>query len=313
MPLETASFINQLDASNPAHTDTINFADSHLKLIKSTLKATFLNFTAAALNSTQAQIDAAVAATSNGISVLADTGAFFKTNTTDGVTNPAAGEVDIKTAGVVRAQFTSAGVTTPGTFSGTHAGPGAIPIGGSMPWFTDTLPSGYGTYAWLNGQAISRTGANATLFGMLGTTYGPGDGSTTFNLPNTQEVSLYGKSGMGGATSPGCITNYVMTALGTIIGACNKVLTQANLPNVTLATTIGAGQGSHSHGFTASYDVGGTAVNTGGAITNSVNSALNTAAATLPAMSGTTPTGGSGTPVDTVSPGIAVNWIMRIA
>jgi hypothetical protein len=58
MPLETASFISQLDASNPAHSDQVNQADSHLRLLKATVKATFPNFTAAALVSTQAQIDA---------------------------------------------------------------------------------------------------------------------------------------------------------------------------------------------------------------------------------------------------------------
>ena len=38
---------------------------------------------------------------------------------------------------------------------------------------------------WLNcdGTAVSRTGANANLFAVIGTSYGVGDGSTTFNLP----------------------------------------------------------------------------------------------------------------------------------
>lgn len=38
---------------------------------------------------------------------------------------------------------------------------------------------------WLlgDGRAVSRT-AYGHLFSLVGTTYGPGDGSTTFNLPN---------------------------------------------------------------------------------------------------------------------------------
>lgn len=47
-------------------------------------------------------------------------------------------------------------------------------------WFTDTAPTGW---SMLEGQAISRTG-NPRLFSLLSTTYGVGDGSTTFNLPD---------------------------------------------------------------------------------------------------------------------------------
>lgn len=47
-------------------------------------------------------------------------------------------------------------------------------------WFTDTAPTGW---TMLEGQAISRTG-NPRLFAVLSTSYGVGDGSTTFNLPD---------------------------------------------------------------------------------------------------------------------------------
>jgi hypothetical protein len=47
MPLETASFINGLVASNPVSTDPVAQADDHIRLIKSTLKATFPNLTGA--------------------------------------------------------------------------------------------------------------------------------------------------------------------------------------------------------------------------------------------------------------------------
>lgn len=38
--------------------------------------------------------------------------------------------------------------------------------------------------AWCDGSAVSRTGAYANLFAAIGTRYGAGNGSTTFNLPN---------------------------------------------------------------------------------------------------------------------------------
>ena len=47
-------------------------------------------------------------------------------------------------------------------------------------WGSSTPPN---NWALCNGQAVSRT-TYATLFSRIGTTYGSGDGSTTFNLPN---------------------------------------------------------------------------------------------------------------------------------
>lgn len=55
-----------------------------------------------------------------------------------------------------------------------------LPIGAIIPYSSDNVPEN-----WLlaNGQAVSRTDYNH-LFSIIGTTYGEGDGSTTFNLPN---------------------------------------------------------------------------------------------------------------------------------
>lgn len=47
MPLETASFINGLVATNPVSTDPVAQADDHIRLIKSVLKSTFPNLTGA--------------------------------------------------------------------------------------------------------------------------------------------------------------------------------------------------------------------------------------------------------------------------
>jgi len=47
MPLETATYISSLSASNPANTDTLDKADDHLRLIKGTLLSTFPNITGA--------------------------------------------------------------------------------------------------------------------------------------------------------------------------------------------------------------------------------------------------------------------------
>jgi len=56
-----------------------------------------------------------------------------------------------------------------------------IPIGAIIEYTTEVVPNDLFMYA--HGQAISRT-TYATLFSVIGTRYGGGDGSTTFNLPD---------------------------------------------------------------------------------------------------------------------------------
>ena len=65
----------------------------------------------------------------------------------------------------------------------TNSGGGSlVPIGALMPYAGATAPTN-----WLicNGQAVSRT-TYADLFAVIGTTYGTGNGSSTFNVPNLQ-------------------------------------------------------------------------------------------------------------------------------
>ena len=74
--------------------------------------------------------------------------------------------------------------------------PGAtIPSGAGMEWYSDTLPSG--GWLWQDGSAISRA-TYASLFAVLGTQFGVGDGSTTFNLPDRRGRVGVGKDNMGG-------------------------------------------------------------------------------------------------------------------
>jgi hypothetical protein len=56
MALESATYIDGLNASNPAASDAINTADDHLRLIKSAIKATFPNITGP-VTKTQAEIN----------------------------------------------------------------------------------------------------------------------------------------------------------------------------------------------------------------------------------------------------------------
>lgn len=61
----------------------------------------------------------------------------------------------------------------------------STPVAGMVYWpHNVAVPTGYTTY-WMRcqGQAVSRT-TYAALFAVIGTKYGAGNGTTTFNLPN---------------------------------------------------------------------------------------------------------------------------------
>lgn len=107
------------------------------------------------------------------------------------------------------------------------------------------------------GQAVSRT-TYAALFAVISTTYGAGDGSTTFNLPDMRGRAPAGKDDMGGSaasrltvtltgtkasTSSGVITGLSstaglsvgMAAFGTGIGASAVISTIDSATQVTLS------------------------------------------------------------------------------
>jgi microcystin-dependent protein len=75
----------------------------------------------------------------------------------------------------------------------------SIPTGGLMMWPTASAPSGY---LLCNGGAVSRT-TYAALFAIIGTTFGIGDNSTTFNLPNYTNRLPVGAGGLYAAAATG--------------------------------------------------------------------------------------------------------------
>lgn len=66
-------------------------------------------------------------------------------------------------------------------------------VGTGKLWFTNSPPSGY---LICDGSAISRT-TYASLFAIIGTIWGTGDGSTTFNLPDFRQRFPLGKAASG--------------------------------------------------------------------------------------------------------------------
>ena len=99
-----------------------------------------------------------------------------------------------------------------------------LPVGCIVPFTSDVVPEN-----WLlcNGQAISRT-EYALLFSIIGTTYGVGDGSTTFNLPDLRGRVPLGKgtgTGAGGETY-----NFELAGKG---GEYSHILTVDEMPSHT--------------------------------------------------------------------------------
>lgn len=67
----------------------------------------------------------------------------------------------------------------------------SIPVGSIIPYGNSVVPE---TYLLCNGQAVSRTDY-PELFGIIGTTFGSGDGSTTFNVPDYRDKFVLGAGG----------------------------------------------------------------------------------------------------------------------
>jgi microcystin-dependent protein len=109
------------------------------------------------------------------------------------------------------------------------SGGSGLPIGAGCDFFGTTPPSGF---LFADGSAVSRT-TYADLFAVIGTTYGAGDGSTTFNLPDKRErVSVMYKSGSTNGTS-----GATLGTLGAKGGEFNHTLTTTEIPSHTHALT----------------------------------------------------------------------------
>lgn len=145
-----------------------------------------------------------------------------------------------------------------------------VRTGTIMAWPTGTVPAG-----WLecNGAAVSRT-TYAELYGAIGTSYGVGDGSSTFNLPDYRGQFLRGWAN-GQSTDP-------------------DRASRTDRGDGTTGDNVGTKQtgqtASHTHGSTLSVSTSGTlsttatasgstlAVSVSGTLSTSVSGTLSTSA-----------------------------------
>ena len=184
-----------------------------------------------------------------------------------------------------------------------------VPVGAIMPYAGATAPSG-----WLLCDA---TPANRTtysdLFTEIGTTYGVGDGSTTFGLPD-----LTGRVIAGKEASETRLTTAVSGIDGGTLGAAgaaeDKEIAKANIPNYSLSSASLTGSTTDnlpaatmtSTSIVSADDSGGS-----NAAAGASGATAATTAAYTTTIGGTVPSGGSGTPLPVVQPTMVLNYIIK--
>jgi microcystin-dependent protein len=221
MPLESATYISDLNTANPAHTDDLSEADSHMRLTKAVLKTTFPNVTGA-VTGTHTQLNTAAA----GFPIA-----------TASISDSAVTTAKIADSNVTTAKIADAAVTTAKLVSAALLANYIIPAG--VVWSYAPAAGGVPPTGWLfcDGSAVSRA-TYPSLFTSLSTLYGVGDGSTTFNLPDYRGRVLAAKDNMGGITA-GRLTGLSGGVDGLTIGAVGGLethtLTEAQLPIVSMA------------------------------------------------------------------------------
>ena len=139
----------------------------------------------------------------------------------------------------------TSGAVLVGTGSGTSAWDttptfdGVSPTGAVVMWSGSSAPSG-----WLecDGSAVSRTTYSA-LFAVIGTRYGSGDGSSTFNLPNpVDRVAM----GIALSTAPTATTLSVSSSLDSL-----SLGNQSANHSHTITSNSGNQSANHSHTITS--------------------------------------------------------------
>lgn len=221
MALESGTYIDSLNASNPVATDGLAQADDHMRLIKSTILASFPGITGA-VNATHTEIntvaDGDTTATSTTL-VDAD-----RVPVNDDGTMVQVALSDFKT--YMNSNITTINGLTYPTADGTAGqfmktdGSGTLSFGSVVSFLSGMIMPYAGTSAptgWLlcDGSAVP-SATYGDLYAVISNTYG-GD-ATNFNLPDLRGRTIAGKDDMGG-TSADRLTNQSGGLDGDTLGA----------------------------------------------------------------------------------------------
>ena len=130
-----------------------------------------------------------------------------------------------------------------------------IPVGTVVLWSAASAPSGW---VLCDGSALNRS-TYAALFAKISTTFGNGDGSSTFNVPNTKDVAIIGRGD----------NNTLGSSSGTQFNASKQATTASGSASISTGTTSAS---------TGAKDAGGVSV------LNSVTASGHTHNYTLPSV-----------------------------
>lgn len=187
-----------------------------------------------------------------------------------------------------------------------------IPTGTIAPFGGGNVPTG-----WLlcHGQAISRT-TYSELFLSLGTTYGVGDGATTFNLPDYRGRVPAGRDNMGG-TSANRLTSGGSGVNGAVLGATGGA--QLHTLSTAELASHNHSQNAHTHAQDAhAHQIFGQqqGSNVGGAdAVRFGDQVLRNTGGTVATNQNTTATNnptGSGSAHQNTQPTIIANYIIKV-
>jgi microcystin-dependent protein len=141
------------------------------------------------------------------------------------------GAIVFVVAGVEVGRVTANGIT------------GAKPVGEIFDFAGASAPTGA---LLCGGQAVSRT-TYARLFTICGTTYGVGDGSTTFNVPDLRGVVRAGLDNLGGSDAGRMSTYANHNTLGGIGGTQNHTLTAGQIPIIVPTGIVNVSYPAHQY------------------------------------------------------------------
>jgi microcystin-dependent protein len=270
MALETANNISQLVTTNPAATDGLGQADDHIRLIKAALQGTFpfIAGTCVISNSELNQLSGGTVPTNASLStsdafVVNYNGNIQQTSLLE-LINFMANNLPVTNQMIVDGTIQTADIADGAITAAKMASSAVTPAGIVSQYAGTTAPTG-----WLMcyGQDVSRT-IESDLFAAIGETYGSGDGSTTFNVPDARGRVIAGLDNMGG-TSANRLTGQLAgqlngDTLGATGGAESVTLTTGEIPahthtgNVDLRTNWESGTSSQSPVGTGSARYDGT-------------------------------------------------------
>lgn len=317
MGLESATFIDDLDTSNPASGDQKKQGDDHLRLIKSVLKNSIKRVSRAFYvpNTVAKSANYTVLAADDNKTIVCDTTSPFTLTLPTGLTTSDAGwciyvlktttdanPVWIAPSGTIngytKVRRSVLGFITKVLWTGTvfiASRPATTPVGSLIEFYGTSLPQGC---LWPDGATFT-----AADYVELNTALG---GNTK---PDKRGKIAAGKTDMGGSdvggitTSGSGVDGLTLKATG---GAQSVTVSQANLPAVTLATTV------TDPGHTHVVPGGASGANGSAEIVLKASSGANNVNS-LTAFTGITAStalGGSGTALNKMPPTIIANFVL---